>query len=567
MQYRNNKTRPATIFRAWEDSPTIRIILAQRQKLVLGLTLLEMVIAMAIMAIIFAAILPQFRIIQNSWDSQAGAAETLQNGRVLIDHLNRNLSKAVRITAVSSSSETNGYIEFIGNNANNVRYDVNSTSDYVEFGLLGNLSDLAGPVSKLQFTCYDAFDLSTPITDVNSIRSVKVETTLTNFAKLDQDMTFSTQAYIRTNALPAAGWNILKLSEPWLEFETQSCKTPALCQINNTHYLCVYEGPGSPSGGGWAVVLIVNLGDWTITKATPFEFGSYGVSPALAKIDTAHYICAYEGAQSDGYAVVLTVDTGNWSISKATPFEFDTTNALTPALAKIDDTHYLCVYEGFQEDATAVILTVNPITWEVTKGTPLDFDGTGETPALCQIDATHYLCAYQGLGFHGKAVVLTVDTVAGTVTQGPDLSYASSGGNSPALCKIDSTNYLCAYSNQSAIGYCIILTADPVTWEVSNPGAPFEFDLNGQTPALARIESTHYLCAYSGEGDDGWGDILTVNTGDWSISKGTSFEFDTIQGIAPAICQVDSTHYLCAYDGNISIGTAGVFQVEPIILP
>lgn len=516
MQGQNNKTRPTPIFRAWEDSPTIRIILAQRQKLVLGLTLVEMVIAMAIMTIIFAAILPQFRIIQNSWDTQAGAAETLQNGRVLIDHLNRNLSKAVRITAVSSSSETNGYIEFQDNDANNVRYDVNSISDYVEFGLVGSLSNLAGPVSRLQFTCYDALDLSTPITDVNAIRSVKVETTLINSAKLDQDMTFSTQAYIRTNALPTTGGNISNLSEPWLEFETQTCKTPALCQINNTHYLCVYEGPGSPSGGGWAVVLIVNLGDWTIAKASPFEFVSYGVSPALAKIDTAHYICAYEGAQSDGYAVVLTVDTGNWSISKATPFEFDTKNALTPALAKIDDTHYLCVYEGFQEDATAVILTVNPITWEITKGTPFEFDGTGEMPAFCQID---------------------------------------------------STNYLCAYSDQSAIGYSIIFTVDPITWEVSNPGAPYEFDLNGQTPALAKMEGTNYLCAYGGEGYDGWAVSLTIDTGNWSISKGTPFEFDIVQGIASAICQVDNTHYLCAYDGNISIGTAGVFQVEPIILP
>ena len=108
MQYRNNKNRFSR-----------------------AMTLVEITLAMAIMAIIFAALLPQLRVIQNSWDSKVGASETLQNGRVLIDHLNRNLSKASRITAVSDSSETNGYIEFLDNDKNNVRYDI-GVNNYVE---------------------------------------------------------------------------------------------------------------------------------------------------------------------------------------------------------------------------------------------------------------------------------------------------------------------------------------------------------------------------------------------------------------------------------------------------
>jgi type II secretory pathway pseudopilin PulG len=77
-----------------------------------ALTLLEMVMALAMMAIVFAAIVPLFRQIRDGWDSKQAAAETLQNGRILIDHMNRNLAKAVKITAVSDSSEPNGYIEF-----------------------------------------------------------------------------------------------------------------------------------------------------------------------------------------------------------------------------------------------------------------------------------------------------------------------------------------------------------------------------------------------------------------------------------------------------------------------
>ena len=168
-----------------------------------GLTLLEMVIALAIMVIIFAAIVPLFRVILNSWDSKAGAAETIQNGRVLIDHLNHNISKAVKITAVSGSAVTTGYIEFEDNDGNTCRYDINSTSNYVEFGLVGDLSDLAGPVSQLQFTCYDACDLDTLLSspiDTNTIRFVEAQTTLTNSAALGQDKTFVAQAYLRANS-------------------------------------------------------------------------------------------------------------------------------------------------------------------------------------------------------------------------------------------------------------------------------------------------------------------------------------------------------------------------------
>jgi type II secretory pathway pseudopilin PulG len=165
-----------------------------------GMTLVEIVVSLSIMAIIFTAIVPLFRVIQNSWDSKAALAEAMQNGRVLVDHLDRNLAKAVKITAVSESTETNGYIQFEDNDGNNLRYEI--TSNYVQFGNVGSLDDLAGPVSKLQFTCYDANDLDTSIADindVNSIRFVEIETTLTNSAALGQDKTLFASVYLRTN--------------------------------------------------------------------------------------------------------------------------------------------------------------------------------------------------------------------------------------------------------------------------------------------------------------------------------------------------------------------------------
>ena len=122
------------------------------------MTLVETTVAMAVTVVVFAALVPLFRGITNTWDTRQGNADLIQNGRVLIDHLHTQLSQAKRIIHVSSSSVTNGYIEFKGNDDNTYRYDI-AGSHYVEFGQTGSLSDLAGPVSSLRFTCYDAADL------------------------------------------------------------------------------------------------------------------------------------------------------------------------------------------------------------------------------------------------------------------------------------------------------------------------------------------------------------------------------------------------------------------------
>jgi prepilin-type N-terminal cleavage/methylation domain-containing protein len=174
-----------------------------------GMTLIEIIISLAIITIILAVIVPQFVMMRSNWTSKKSATEVLQNGRILMDHLERNISQAVSITAVSSSSTTNGYIQFVDDDGNNFRYDINSTSNYVEYGAPGNLSDLAGPVSQLQFSCYDACNLDTPLSspiDTNSIRFVKAGAILTNSSSFGQNKTLIASSYLRIHASGLVVW-------------------------------------------------------------------------------------------------------------------------------------------------------------------------------------------------------------------------------------------------------------------------------------------------------------------------------------------------------------------------
>lgn len=161
-----------------------------------AVTLVEMVVAMSIMAIVMAAVLPLFAGIRNNWDTRQASVEIVQNARVLADHLHRTLATAIRVADVSPSTQERGFIELVTNDGTVCRYAVGEDG-YIQFGPSGEPGDLAGPVSRFQFTCYDGNDFTTPTVEASSIRFVAVETTFANAALLGADQTFTTRVYIR----------------------------------------------------------------------------------------------------------------------------------------------------------------------------------------------------------------------------------------------------------------------------------------------------------------------------------------------------------------------------------
>jgi hypothetical protein len=81
-------------------------------------------------------------------------------------------------------------------------------------------------------------------------------------------------------------------------------------------------------------------------------------------MDDDQYLCVYEGLNTDGWSNILTVDTDTWLVAADTASEYDTQRGYTPTVARIDDndTRYLCVYQGSNNDGWAVILnTAKPV--------------------------------------------------------------------------------------------------------------------------------------------------------------------------------------------------------------
>jgi type II secretory pathway pseudopilin PulG len=537
----------------------------------LGMTLIETLVALAILLLVMAAIVPQIRAIQNSWGSKRENTEVIQNSRVLVDHIVSNLSQAKKITVVSAAAQTNGYIEFENNDGNTMRYEIDSGDNYVVFGPVGALDELAGPVSQLQFTCYDACDLDTPITDVNEIRTIKIQTTFTNSAELGRDQSFIGRAYLRTN-FSAGGDGMTASEEPLslLEFDTSSGISPVLCRIDATHHLCVYQGG---KGVGYAVVLTVDTGNWTISKETPLSFDDKNCGgPDLAQIDATNYLCVYQGDKGDGYAVVLRVNTVNWRITAGPLFEFDTVDCSGPVLSQIDSDDYLCVYKGVDNDGWAVILRVNAVTRAITQGTPFEFD-TADVGwcALSNIDNVHHLCAYGSQLTISMAVVLTTNTVTRTITkQAGGLIYDSQQVQQNKFIRIDQEHHLCGWRGWGETGYAAILTVNTGTWAVGK-GATILYDTKSEYPEFAWISGNDYLLAYAGtipsEGDIGKAVVLTVDAQTDSVTKGTDYIHDNKEGVSPSLSKVDDSHYLCTYKGEFDDGFATILTVGEVITP
>lgn len=537
-----------------------------------ALTLLEMVIAMAIITVLFSSVLPLFRNVQAGWDARREGTEKVQNGRFLMEHIKRNLSTAVKITAARDPSHDYGYIEYLATDAVTYRYEMDTATKYVTFGAVGDLSQLAGPVSSLKFTCYEVSqtnnDLSAPIADlvadVELTRFVEVAAVMTNPEKSGIEKEFKTSVYFPANGGSSAP--LYREPNSSLELDLALCADPAVMQIDSTHYLCVYSGPGED---GWAVVLEVDTDDWTVSKSTPFEFdGGTGATPALSKIGTYKYLCAYTSGASKGYAVMLTVSPLDWTITKGTAHNFDGQGGTTPSLFRINNTHHLCVYEGKKSDGFAVVLTVNESTGEINAETPLEFDTSDcYAPALSQVDTTHYLCVYEGSLKKGVAVILTVNTTFWNISAETPFEYDSISAIVPAIGRIDAGHYLCTYAGLANKGYAVVLTVNTGTWRVTS-GIPLVYNLNtGWTPDLGWIEDGTFLCAYEGPSLDAWANVLTVDTDDWTVGTSTIFEYDPVAGATPSLARIDTDHYLCVYQGDNNDGWACILNVNPPILP
>lgn len=240
-----------------------------------------------------------------------------------------------------------------------------------------------------------------------------------------------------------------------------------------------------------------------------FEFNStQGARNAIAKIDDTHYLNIFRGPDNDGFAQVFEVDEGDWSISASgSAFEFDTANLHSASIMQVDSNHFLIFYGGASNAAYAEVLEVNLSTWAVTSPSARLDVGSGMEEAcnaIAQVDSNHFLLTWADSGFDTNATIVAVNLSTWAVTK-PASDYeitdftTDGAGAQRCVIQVDSTHFLVVVSpNNGNAMWCQILDVNTGTWAVTAAGSMFVLNAgDGGRSDIAQIDSTHFILAYS----------------------------------------------------------------------
>ncbi len=154
---------------------------------------------------------------------------------------------------------------------------------------------------------------------------------------------------------------------------------------------------------------------------------------------------------------------------------------------------------------------------------------------------------------------------AWAVTTAADrLEFDTVSGQFNSCFRIDSNHFIKFGSGESSDGYVQAFAVNTTTWAVTTANAPLEFDTQyGQYSSCYQIDSNHFINFWSGEGNDGYVQVFTVNTSTWAVTTAADrLEFDTVLERWSSSHQIDSNHFINFWMGESSDGYVQVFTVN-----
>jgi prepilin-type N-terminal cleavage/methylation domain-containing protein len=161
----------------------------------LGLSLLEMMAAMAIMSTVTAAVVVVMNTGFSAWKAQEADIDVLENGYGVLRHFARQLRQSTNITAITAAGNTTGSLSFLLPSGATCTIARNASSDvYYDNGMSNQL--LAKSVDSMAFTGYkaDGITATTTVTDIQVVEC-QVQITLPRGAGVTRTLT--TRAWLR----------------------------------------------------------------------------------------------------------------------------------------------------------------------------------------------------------------------------------------------------------------------------------------------------------------------------------------------------------------------------------
>ena len=163
-----------------------------------GLTLLEVIAAMAMMATLMASVIVLVRSSYAVWQAHEADMEAAESAYAALRHIVRSTRQAVSVSAISADTDTTGNLSLVMDSGDVWNWQHSGTGQ-VLFGISPSSTTelLADNVNQMTFVGYEA-DGTTATTAVDDIHSIKCSVQVTMPAAGGTTRTVSCHAWLRT---------------------------------------------------------------------------------------------------------------------------------------------------------------------------------------------------------------------------------------------------------------------------------------------------------------------------------------------------------------------------------
>ena len=330
----------------------------------------------------------------------------------------------------------------------------------------------------------------------------------------------------------------------------------SLVMIDSTHFILAYTGAFND---GFIKTFSIDSSYDNITEIDSLEHDvEQGTYNSLVMIDSTHFILAYAGYSNDGFIKVFSIDGSYDNITQLSSVEHDVGSGLYNSLVMIDSTHFMLAFTGGGSDGWIKTFSMDG-SYNITTVDYLEHDSTqGIHNSLVMIDSTHFMLSYNHTG--GYLKVFSIDGSYDNITQLTSLKQYDTGITYNSLVMIDSTHFMLSFNTDVLNGYVKTFSIDGSynTTEIDS----YMHDATLEYSSLIGIDSTHFMLAYSGYASDGFIKVFDIDGSYDTITQKSSLEHDTLQGRHNSLIKIDSTHFMLAYSGDGDDGHLKTFVYE-----
>jgi len=162
-----------------------------------GMSLLELVIATSMLALLMAAVSMILRTSRQAWEAHSGDYTRIEAAHATLRHLVREVRQADAVTAISLATDNSGQLGLLMPTGETRLWDHDGPSNTVNFTATAGSGMLANEITGLRLTGYKA-DGVTTTTVPAEVQFLKIEVTVQLPRELNGTRVVSSHAWVRS---------------------------------------------------------------------------------------------------------------------------------------------------------------------------------------------------------------------------------------------------------------------------------------------------------------------------------------------------------------------------------